>query len=81
MNEWLFRKFPNVWGRWWAARLMATTACSDWLHEGNPDFTRWQRFKRNALGLGVFLVPVKLPLTITQTSSQEQSDSTKENVI
>lgn len=65
MNQWFYRNFPKAWGRWWASRLMATTACSAWLHAGNTDFTRWQRTKRNALCTAIFMMPRKLPLTIT----------------
>jgi hypothetical protein len=40
MGQWFFRNFPKVWGRWWAARLLATSACSEWLHAGGADDTR-----------------------------------------
>lgn len=71
MNHWFYRNFPKMWGRWWSARLLATTACSEWLHAGNPDFTSWQRLKRNALCLVIFLAPGKLPLTVTKQPSAE----------
>jgi hypothetical protein len=59
------KHMPRLWGRWFSARLMATTACSKWLSAANPDFTRWQRIKRNALCVAFFLKPGALPLTIT----------------
>ncbi|HFH3083596.1 TPA: hypothetical protein ACGJRU_003001 [Pseudomonas aeruginosa] len=71
MNQWFYSHLPKVWGRWWAARLLATTACSEWLHVDNPDFTRWQRVKRNALCLGLFIAPGKLPLSITKKPSAQ----------
>ncbi|MFU2936783.1 hypothetical protein ACM7NO_25860 [Pseudomonas aeruginosa] len=71
MNQWFYSHLPKVWGRWWAARLLATTACSEWLHVDNPDFTRWQRVKRNALCLGLFIAPSKLPLSITKKPSAQ----------
>lgn len=72
MNQWFYCNFPRVWGRWWSARLLATTASSKWLHAGNPDFTTWQRWKRNALCLSFFLLPGKLPLLISKKPSSEQ---------
>jgi hypothetical protein len=65
MNEWFYRVFPKAWARWWSARLLATSACSAWLHADNPDFTRWQRMMRNALCAAIFIIPGALPLTIT----------------
>ncbi len=66
MNLWFSRKWPWAWSRWWSARIMATTACSTWLLEGeNSEFTRWQKTKRNALCLALFLMPKKLTITIT----------------
>ena len=64
--------FPRIWGRWWAARLLATTSCSKWLHAGNPTFTRWQRTKRNSLCMLLFLLPCKLPVEITISRQQEK---------
>lgn len=69
VNLWFYKHMPVVWGRWFAARLMATTACSEWLHEGNQEFTGWQRLKRNALCLALFLKPGKLTLTITKKTA------------
>lgn len=71
MNQWFYRAFPKAWARWWSARLMATTLCSGWLHAGNPDFTCWQRVKRNALCTAIFFKPGALPLTITTRKHAE----------
>ena len=71
-NEWFYRNFPRVWGRWWSARLLATTAFSNLLHEGNQDFTAWQCWKRNALCLRLFLLPGKLPLSISKKPITKQ---------
>lgn len=73
MMLWFYRHFPRVWGRWWSARILATTICSGWLHAGNPDFTRWQRMKRNALCTVLFAAPGKLPLQINVHKQQENS--------
>ena len=64
LGDWFFRHLPKVWGRWWSARLLATSTCAVWLHSENPEFTNWQRHKRNALCLALFLVPVRLPIAI-----------------
>ena len=64
MNAWFSKHVPKMWGRWWAARLLATTACSAWLIEKNQDFTRWQRVKRNGTALALFLWPARLPVII-----------------
>lgn len=74
MNQWFYEHVPKIWGRWWSARLLATTVCATWLHEGNQDFTRWQRLKRNALCLLLFLLPGKLPLAINKQPSSESSE-------
>lgn len=71
MNQWFYNNFPRAWGRWWSARLLATTACSKWLHAGNPDFTRWQSTKRNVLCLALFTAPIKLPLAVNKQPSTE----------
>jgi hypothetical protein len=70
-GEWFYHNAPKVWGRWGAARILATASCAEWLHAGNPDFTRWQRFKRNALSLAIFLAPGKLPLAIVKRPNTE----------
>ncbi|HEK3608662.1 hypothetical protein PAE975_6069 (plasmid) [Pseudomonas aeruginosa] len=72
LNELFYRYLPKVWGRWWSARLLATTACSEWLHAGNPDFTTGQRWKRNALCLGLFILPGKLPMSISKQPITKQ---------
>ncbi len=73
MMLWLYKHFPLVWCRWWSARILATTLCSDWLQAGNPDFTRWQRIKRNALCTVRFAFPGKLPLKVNVHKQQETS--------
>lgn len=65
---WLYRHLPKIWGRWWSARLLATSTCSVWLSAENPEFSNWQRHKRNALCLVLFLAPFKPPLTINVES-------------
>ncbi len=72
LNGLFYSYLPKVWGRWWSARLLATTACSKWLHAGNPDFTTWQRWKRNALCLGLFILPGKLPMSISKQPITKQ---------
>lgn len=67
MHAWLYRNFPKAWSRWWSARLIATTACSKWLHAGNPDFTWWQRVKRNSLALALFCSGEPFPVGIRAT--------------
>ncbi|MGP0171255.1 hypothetical protein ACSVIJ_05155 [Pseudomonas sp. NCHU5208] len=68
LNDLFFRFLPRVWGRWWSARLIATTACSGQLHAGNPEFTTWQSYKRNALCLVLFILPGRLPVSINKQS-------------
>lgn len=57
---WFFHRLPRVWGRWASARLTATAACSGWLHEHNPEFTRRQSFLRGTLHVALFVLPVPL---------------------
>lgn len=64
MNQWFMRHFPNVWGRWRASRILSTSACSVWLHAGNPDFTMWQQTKWFLLCCALFVLPGKLPLKV-----------------
>jgi hypothetical protein len=67
MIAWVGQFYNKAWCRWWAARILATTICSSWLHAGNPEFTRMQLLARNCLRLAIFLTPEKLPLSITLT--------------
>jgi hypothetical protein len=60
MALWFFHRLPHVWGRWASARLTATAACSGWLHELNPVFTRRQRFLRSTLHIALFVLPIPL---------------------
>jgi len=74
MQKFLAVHFTRAWSRWWSARLVATTYCSKWLHEGNPDFTHRQRAAKGALCLMLFIVPIDLPVRVQLTTSREPSN-------
>jgi len=61
-NTWLAHKHPRLWGRYWGARLMATTYYSQQLDAQSPDIVGWMSVKRHALGLLIMVLPMRLPV-------------------
>lgn len=73
LNEFAFKKMPEIWERFWGARLMATTSCSEWLSESNQDFTCGQRLKRDLLTLFLFAAPGRRPLQVKVNQNNPHS--------
>lgn len=62
LNAWLAHSHPKCWGRYWGARLMATTYYSKQLNAQCPEISGWMSVKRHGLGLLIFALPIRLPV-------------------
>lgn len=51
--------------RWLSARITSTVFFADQLCEANPEFTRWQIVKRNALACVLFLSFTRMPIRVS----------------
>lgn len=62
INRWFALHMAWCWGRYWGARLMATTHYSQMLSHQQPEISGWLNVKRHGLSVLLFILPIRHPV-------------------